>query len=170
MIEVFERTRGDYLVSTDPARLDLDAIHRFLRDGTYWAYDRPREAITRSLEHSLVFGLCCGNTQVGLARVVTDYATFAWLCDVYVDAPHRGQGLGKWLIECVVEHPALSSLKLMLLATRDAHGLYAQYGFTPLPTPETWMVRRLWFPEPPLPEPLLGAKPRRRGTRRLQQG
>jgi GNAT superfamily N-acetyltransferase len=170
MTAIFERVRGDYCVSTDSARLDLDAIHRFLRDGTYWAYDRPREVIAHSLQHSLAFGLYHGAEQVGLVRVVTDYATFAWLCDVYVDEPHRGQGLGKWLIECVVEHPALCGLKLMLLATRDAHGLYAQYGFTPLPTPETWMVRRLWFPDPPAPVLPPGAKPRRRGTRRQSRG
>jgi GNAT superfamily N-acetyltransferase len=163
MTEIVERVQGDHVISTDRNRLDLDAIYHFLRDGTYWAHDRPREVIVRSLEHSLVFGLYRGAEQVGLARVVTDYATFAWLCDVFVAEEHRGQGLGKWLVQCVVSHPALEGLRLFILATRNAHGLYRQYGFEPLPTPETWMIRRTQPLAAPAPEPSPGAKPRRRG-------
>lgn len=132
--------RGAYTISTDPARLDHDAIAAAL-GSSYWAANRPRERIERSLQHSLCFGLYHGAAQVGLARVVTDYATLAWLCDVFVLEQHRGHGLGKWLIETVVAYPELNGIRRMLLATRDAHGLYAQYGFEPLAMPQVWMER-----------------------------
>jgi GNAT superfamily N-acetyltransferase len=127
-----------YTISTDPARLDLDVIAEAL-GRAYWAAGRPRAVIARSLANSLCFGLYHGAAQVGLARVVTDYATFAWLCDVFVLEAHRGRGLGKWLIATVVAHPDLAGLRRFLLATRDAHGLYQQYGFTPLAAPDRWM-------------------------------
>jgi GNAT superfamily N-acetyltransferase len=140
-VQFLEQQRGDYLISTDPSRLDLAAIHGYLSGESYWAQGRPLDVMARALEHSLCFGLYSGDEQVGLARVVTDYATFAWLCDVYVLEAHRGQGLGKWLIQTVVAHPALQGL-LFTLATRDAHGLYQAYGgFEPLQTPERWMTR-----------------------------
>ncbi len=132
--------RGDYTISTDPARLDLEMIVAAL-GRSYWAAGRSREVIERSLEHSLCFGLYFGDTQVGLARLVTDFATFAWLCDVFVLEEHRGQGLGKWLIETVVSHPELQGIRRIMLATRDAHGLYQQYGFAPLAAPERWLER-----------------------------
>ncbi len=127
---IHEWQRGDYEISTDPARIDLAAVHEFLSEHSYWATGRPLEVVRRSLANSIVFGIYRGHEQVGLARVVTDKATFAWLCDVYVIEEHRGHGLGKWLIECVRAHPDLQGLRRWVLATRDAHGLYAQHGFT----------------------------------------
>ncbi len=137
----YELRRGGYSISTDPARLDLDVIHGYL-SRSYWAAGRSRELIARALQHSLCFGLHHEGGQVGLARVVSDYATFAWLCDVFVLEEHQGRGLGKWLIGAVVAHPRLQGLRRMMLATRDAHGLYRQHGFTALDEPERWMERR----------------------------
>lgn len=133
--------RGDFCVSTDPSRLDRAMIYRALA-GSYWAAERPTAIIDRSLEHSLVFGLYHGDTQIGLARVVTDYATFAWICDVVVDDAWRGQGLGTWLMECVTDHPQLRGLRRQLLATHDAHEIYRRVGFVPLAVPERWMEKR----------------------------
>jgi GNAT superfamily N-acetyltransferase len=117
-------------------------IHEYLSERSYWALGRPLEIVRRSIENSLCFGVYEGDRQVGFARVVTDYATFAWLCDVFVLESYRGQGLGKWLIETVAVHPALQSLRLFLLATSDAHELYQRYGgFEVLTHPEKWMVR-----------------------------
>lgn len=129
------------LISTDPTLLDVDAICVFL-SRSYWANQRPRPRIEASLQHSLVFGVYDGGRQVGLARVVSDYATFAWLCDVFIDEAYRGRGIGKWLMATIVAHPDLQGLKRMLLVTQDAHGLYRQYGFIPLANPEGWMERR----------------------------
>ena len=140
-MNVIEVQRGDYLVSTDPARLDLDVIYGYLAGESYWAQGRPLDVMQRALQHSLCFGVYAGDEQVGLARVVTDYATFAWLCDVFVLEAHRGQGLGKWLIQTVVAHPALQGV-LTVLGTRDAHGLYQGYGgFEPMQDLERWMLR-----------------------------
>jgi uncharacterized damage-inducible protein DinB/GNAT superfamily N-acetyltransferase len=131
--------RGDLLVSTDPALLDLPLIHDFLSNRSYWAAGRPLEVVRRSLDKSLCFGLYEGRRQVGLARVVTDRATFAWLCDVFVVEAYRGRGLSKWLIECVLGQPALQGLRRFLLATRDAHGLYGRFGFAPLAEPARFL-------------------------------
>jgi GNAT superfamily N-acetyltransferase len=137
-----DEQRGDYTLSTDPARLDLARIHDYLSRESYWAQGRPLEVVQRSVEHSLCFGIYHGAEQAAFARVVTDRATFAWLCDVFVLEAHRGRGLGKWLVESVVAHPELQGLKLFLLATRDAHELYRHYGgFQPLPAPEKMMAR-----------------------------
>lgn len=142
MQKIVESKRENFTISTDPARLDLDIIYDFLAR-SYWAKDRPRERIERSIANSLVFGLYDGDfvKQIGLARVVTDYATFAWLCDVFVDDNYRGKGLGKWLMETILSHPDLQGLRRWLLATRDAHELYAQFGWKPLEKPERWMGR-----------------------------
>jgi GNAT superfamily N-acetyltransferase len=131
-------TRGDYVISTDPARLNLTAIHAYLAR-SYWATNRPIDVVARSLQHSLCFGVYHGVEQIGLARVITDYATFAYLCDVYILETHQGQGLGKWLISVVTGYPPLQGLRRWSLATRDAHGLYAQYGFSPLSNADRWM-------------------------------
>ena len=140
-MNIVEHQRGEYTISTDPARLDLDVIHGYLSGESYWAQGRPRDVMRRALAHSLCFGVYAGDEQVGVARVVTDCATFAWLCDVFVLESHRGQGLGKWLVESVVAHPQLRGL-LFMLATRDAHGLYQRYGgFEPVQVPERWMLR-----------------------------
>lgn len=135
-----ELQRNQYTLSTDPSRLDPDAIYAYL-SRSYWANQRAKETVEKSLQHSLSFGLYCGDQQVGLARVITDYATFAYLCDVYVLEEHQGHGLGKWLIDTVTSHPDLANIRMFLLATRDAHGLYRQYGFEELPQPERWMRR-----------------------------
>jgi GNAT superfamily N-acetyltransferase len=121
--------RGDYLISTDPARIDMDGLHRFLSEEAYWSPGVAREVVERSIEHSLNFGLYHGDEQVGFARVVTDYSTFAWIADVFVLEGHRGRGLGKWLMETVLSHPELKALRRWILATADAHGLYARFGF-----------------------------------------
>jgi GNAT superfamily N-acetyltransferase len=140
MQKIFEAKRENFTISTDPSRLDMDTICDFL-SRSYWAKDRPRERIERSLVNSLVFGMYDGKKQIGLARVVTDYATFAWLCDVFIDDMYRGKGLGKWLMETILNHPGLQGLRRWLLATRDAHGLYSQFGWKPLEKPERWMGR-----------------------------
>ena len=130
--------RGGYSLSTDRARMDVDAIHAYLTR-SYWAEGISRELVARSIDNSLCFGVFEGSRQVGFARVVTDRATFAYLCDVYVLEEQRGAGLGKWLIETVLAHPEVQGLRRWMLLTRDAHGLYAQHGFVPLAKPESVM-------------------------------
>jgi GNAT superfamily N-acetyltransferase len=142
-VAVVEYQRDGYAISTDRQRLDAGLIHDFLREDSYWAQERPHAVVEKSIEHSLCFGVYAGTEQVGFARVVTDYATFAWLCDVFIVKSHRGRGLGKWLVESVVAHPELGGMRLLILATRDAHELYHRYaGFEPIETPDRWMVRR----------------------------
>ncbi len=144
-----EYQRGDYEISTDRSRLDVGVIHRFLSDSSYWARGRARAVVERSIAHSLCFGIYAGPQQIGFARVVTDQATFAWLCDVFVLESHRGQDLGRWLVECIVAHPEVNSLKLVTLATRDAHELYRRHGgFEDLPRPEEWLARIAAGPAP----------------------
>jgi GNAT superfamily N-acetyltransferase len=133
--------QGEYTISTDPARLDIAMIHQYLSTSSYWAAGRPLELVRRSIRHSLPFGVYRGTAQIGFARVVTDYATFAWLADVFVLPEFQGQGIGKWLVGVIVEHPSLQGLRRFVLTTKDAHGLYAQYGFGPLSTPERFMDR-----------------------------
>ena len=140
MSDIFEIERGGYSISTDPARLDIDAIADML-SRSYWAHARTRENLERALEYSLVFGLYEGSRQIGLARVVTDYGVFAYLCDVLVHEEYRGKGLGKWLLETVHSHPALQNLRRWLLATRDAHGLYEKFDWKSLKDPERWMEK-----------------------------
>lgn len=135
---VTEHRRGEFLISTDRRRLDLDVIHSFLTN-CYWAKGIPRDVVARSIEHSLCFGVYDGKAQVGFARVVSDFATVAYLGDVFVLESHRGRGLGKWMMECIMQHPALQDLRRWVLLTRDAHGLYSQFGFTPVRAPETYM-------------------------------
>lgn len=124
-----EHHRDGLTVSTDPARLDLDAIHAFLVTA-YWCEGIPRETVARALSNSLGFGLYEGPRQIGLARMVTDRSTFAYLCDVYVLPELRGRGLGRWLMECVLAHPDLQGLRRIFLVTRDAQELYRPFGFT----------------------------------------
>lgn len=138
-----EQRRGEYTLSTEKSRLDLLVLHEYLSKTAYWALGRSHETVGKSIEHSLCFGIYAQDgKQVGFARVITDYATFAWLCDVFVLESHRGKGLGKWLVEAVVNHPDLQGIKRILLATRDAHELYRRYGgFEMLEAPERWMAR-----------------------------
>lgn len=132
--------RGEYLITTDKSRLDLDVIHHFLMT-SYWAEGRSIETISRSIEHSLPFGVYKGDQQVGFARVITDYATFAWIADVFILEPFRGQGLSKWLMEVIISHPELQGFRRWVLATKDAHEVYRKFGFTELKLPERWMER-----------------------------
>ena len=135
-----EYYKDNLLISTDPARLDLDAICDFL-SRAYWAEGRTRATVAKTLEHSLCFGLYDGEQQIGFARVITDYATLAWLCDVFIHEDYRGRGLGKWLMSVIIDHPKVQRVRRFLLATRDAHGLYRPFGFTELKSPERWMER-----------------------------
>ncbi len=148
-----EWRRGEYSISTDPARLNLAMIQNYLSNSSYWASGRSVETVKLSINHSLSFGVYhTGQTeltepnghnerQVGFARVITDYATFAYLADVFVLDEFRGQGLGKWLVETVASHPNLQGLRRWLLATKDAHELYRKVGFVELKQPERWMEK-----------------------------
>ena len=132
-----------YLISEDPALLDVDAVHAYL-SGSYWAAGIPRDLVARSLANSLCLGIYTADRQqIGLVRVVSDYATFAYLCDVYVLEPHRGRGLSKAALQLLSTHPRLQGLRRQQLVTRDAHGLYAQFGFKPLGYPEQHMEKRI---------------------------
>ena len=133
-----EWRRGEWVISDDPARLDLAAVHAFIA-GSYWAANIPRSTFERAVRHSLCFGLYRGAPQAGFARVVTDRATFGYLCDVFVDPAHRGAGLGKWLVACVLEHPDLQGLRRLSLMTRDAHALYQPLGFRPMREPGRYL-------------------------------
>lgn len=128
-------------ISTDRARLDVALVHEFLRT-SYWAEGRGRSVVERSIEHSLCFGVYQGGRQVAFARVVSDRAVFAYLMDVFVVPEFRGRGISKALMRAVLDHPDLQDLRLFLLATRDAHGLYERFGFRPLAEPERMMAIR----------------------------
>ncbi|HVN84826.1 MAG TPA: GNAT family N-acetyltransferase [Candidatus Binatia bacterium] len=143
-----EWTNDRFTVSTDRARLDIGVIHSFLSERAYWALGRSREAVARTIEHSLCFGLFDEAAQVGFARVVTDYAIFAYLCDVFVIESHRGCGLSKWLLRCVLSHPAMTGIRRFHLLTNDAHTLYQQLGFTALASPERHMELVALSPAP----------------------
>ncbi|RDC57725.1 N-acetyltransferase [Pedobacter chinensis] len=132
-------SENGFIFSDKKELLKLDSIHRYLSLESYWAKNIPFETVQRSIEHSLCFGIYKDDLQVGFARWVTDRATFAWLCDVYIEAPYRGQGLSKKLMSFMIFHPDLQGLRRYQLATSDAHGLYEQFGFTSLQNPETHM-------------------------------
>jgi len=136
-----EQREGDILVTTDPAHLDLDVIHGFLSQ-SYWAPGVPREIVERSIQHSICFGALDGERQVGFARVISDRATYAYVADVFVLPSHRGRGIGKRLMACITTHPELQRLRLWSLFTRDAHGLYRQYGFHEARHPDRLMEKR----------------------------
>jgi GNAT superfamily N-acetyltransferase len=140
MARLVERTFDDYLISTDPARLDIGVIHGFLRE-SYWAEAIPREIVERAVENSLCFGAYYRNEQIGFARVVSDYCTFAYIADVFVLAPWRGRGISKALMAEVIHHPDLQGLRRWLLGTKDAHGLYQRFGFTAPQFPDRHMER-----------------------------
>jgi GNAT superfamily N-acetyltransferase len=134
-----ERADG-FEVDTDPARIDLDRLHGWLSTDAYWALGRSRDTVARSIEHSVNFGLYHpAQGMTAFARAITDRATFAYLCDVYVDRPARGAGLGTWFVGAVCDHLRSFGCRRLLLATNDAHGLYERFGFEPLATPERWM-------------------------------
>ncbi len=143
-----EWQRGAYTISADRARLDLALIKRFISEESYWGQGRSLEVIQRSIENSLPFGVYEGARQVGFARVVTDYATFAWVADVFIVEEDRGRGLSKWLMEVILSHRNLQGFRRWVLATKDAHELYRRFGFIELKRPERWMER----PDPQMQE------------------
>jgi GNAT superfamily N-acetyltransferase len=132
---------SEFELSSDPARLDRALIHRFLSEQSYWASGVLRDVVDRSIDHSLCFGVYRNAAQVAFARVVTDRATFAYLADVFVLPEWRDDGLGQWMIGVIVRHPALQGLRRFMLATKDAHGLYARFGFSPLANPSRILER-----------------------------
>lgn len=133
--------RGEYAISTNRSRLNLNLIHDFISNHSYWGRGRALEVVQRSIDNSLPFGIYKGDEQVGFARIVTDYATFAWVADVFIVPEQRGHGLSKWLMEVILAHPQLQGFRRWVLSTKDAHGLYEQFGFIPLHRPERWMER-----------------------------
>jgi GNAT superfamily N-acetyltransferase len=135
-----EWTRGEYTISTDPGRLDVQLVCEFLSRRSYWAAGRSRERVERSIEHSVPFGLYHAGGQIGFARVVTDHVVIAYLADVFVLDEHRGKGLGKWLVETALSLPEFGKLRRWILGTRDAHDLYRRFGFTD-PQPGVLMER-----------------------------
>jgi GNAT superfamily N-acetyltransferase len=148
MSQILETHRDRFTISTDPARLDIDAICDFLTRA-YWANTRPRKRTEHAIQNSLVFGVYDGDRQIGVARVVSDYSVFAYLCDLFIHEDYRTHGLGKWLVETVLEHPDLKEVRRWLLATHDAHGLYERFGFASIEEPERWMQMVRRFPEEP---------------------
>jgi GNAT superfamily N-acetyltransferase len=141
MSKNIEWRRGEFVISTDHNRLDLEIIYGFLKNETYWARNRTPEIVRRSFENSLPFVVLRGDETIGFARVVTDYATFGWIADVFIRTEFRGQGLSKWLMQTIIEHPGLQTLRRWTLATRDAHELYRQFGFDRMRIPQLWMER-----------------------------
>lgn len=142
-MEIFEITNDSYLISTDKEILDIELIHAYLSNESYWAEGRSLQSVQISIHNSICFGVYEENgQQVGLARIVTDFATIVWICDLFIIEGHRRKGLGKWLVKTIINHPDLKNVRRFLLATRDAHELYREYGgFEPLSNPEYWMTR-----------------------------
>ena len=128
-MSVYQFKQNDYLLSTDKNLLQTDVIHTFLAAQSYWAKDIPKSVVEKSIDASLCFGIYHNDEQVGFARVISDYATFAYLCDVFIIDEHRGKGLSKWMMEKIMEHPDLQNLRRCTLGTRDAHELYRKFGF-----------------------------------------
>jgi GNAT superfamily N-acetyltransferase len=137
-----EWKREQYTISTDKTKLDARMIHHFLYTTAYWSIGRPMDTVRKSIENSLCFGLFDGETPVGFSRLVTDYATFGWLCDVFVLPTHRGHGLGKWMVQCIMDHPDVKFLRRIILSSRDAQEFYQKAGgFQPLLYPNNWMEK-----------------------------
>ena len=142
-----EYQKGNFKISTNPALLDMDVIHGYLTR-SYWSRGISRDMVGKSIDNSLCFGLYDQGKQVGFARIITDYTTHAYLCDVFVLEAYQGQGLGQWLIECVVTWPELQGIRRLVLATADAQEFYRKIGFNELSTPERFMEKlypRPWF-------------------------
>jgi GNAT superfamily N-acetyltransferase len=135
-----EWKKGNYFISTDKSKINVKTVHNFLY-GSYWAENIPEEVVERSIDNSLCFGVYHDEQLIGFARVITDFATFAYLADVFITPNERGKGLSKWLMQVILEHPQLRGLRRFVLATRDAHALYAQFGFKLFDKPERWMQR-----------------------------
>ncbi|MEZ4954014.1 MAG: GNAT family N-acetyltransferase [Saprospiraceae bacterium] len=143
---MYSKTNGNYEISTEKDRLQLPIIHQYLSKEAYWSNGIPLETIIKSIENSCCFGVYFKGDQIGFARVITDYATFAYLADVFILKEHRGKGLSKWLVQLIMEHPELQGMRRWMLGTLDAHELYAKYaGFTPLKSPARFMEKH--FPD-----------------------
>ena len=142
MSHISEHHKDDYLISTDKSKLQIDVIHNFLKNA-YWSKNKPRDLIEKSIAGSLCYGIYHKNRQVGFGRVITDYATFGYLADIFIIEEYRGKGLSKWLMECILSNPELQSLRGWLLRTSDAHGLYEKFGFKVVAEPEKLMELRL---------------------------
>lgn len=127
--------KGDYIISTDKSAIDIRVVHHYLCHDSYWANGIPLDIVMRSIDNSLCFGVYYEGKQAGFARVISDFATFAYLGDVFILPEHRGKGLSKWLMLVIMNHPELQGLRRFILTTKDAHGLYAQFGFIPYPQP-----------------------------------
>lgn len=132
-----------YYISTERSAMDIDFIHGYLSEQAYWALGRNREEVIRSMDSSICFGLFGDSRQIGFGRVATDYVVFAWLMDLFIDPDHRGKGLGKALVRYIVEYPELQNVNGMGLRTVDAHELYTNAGFGPIPEPATWMFKKM---------------------------
>ena len=145
MTQFIETHRDQFTISSDSARLDIEVILDFFTRA-YWTKGRPRERTERALENSLVFGVYEGKKQIGIARVISDYSIFAYICDVFIHEDYRAHGIGKWLMETIMSHPDLQGLRRWTLVTRDAHGLYEQFGFSSLANPDGWMEILQPFP------------------------
>ncbi len=128
-----------YSIETGTAKMDIPVIHNYLANESYWAKNVPLHIVEKYVQHSFNFGVFYRNEQVGYARVITDYTTIAYLGDVFILQEHRGKGLSKWLMQTIMDHPELQGLRRWILATADAHGLYKQFGWTPLKIPDRWM-------------------------------
>lgn len=133
--------KGEFTIDTQRERLQFDVIYRFLIEESYWSQNRTREQTERAIKHSLCFGVFEGDQQIGFARIVSDMATFAYVGDVFIVEDFRGRGLSKWLMQTIIDHPDLQGLRRWILATRDAHELYRQFGFDELKAPDRWMER-----------------------------
>ena len=147
MENYFEAGNGDYLISTNPSLLNVTLIHQYLSEESYWAKNIPIEVVKKSIDNSLCFGLFKNKEQIGFARLVTDKATFAYLADVFILEQHRGEGLSKWLIEVIQSHPELQGLRRWMLGTKDAHGLYEQFGWSEIPEEARKRFMQRHFPD-----------------------
>lgn len=148
-MKIFEAVKDDFIISTDKTKLDVRVIHHYLCNESYWAKNIPLQVVEKSIEGSFCFAVYHNNKQIGFARVITDKATFAYLADVFILEDYRGKGLSKWLMQTIMDNEELQGLRRWLLATKDAHGLYAQYGFTPLDKPERIMGLKVFDEYPP---------------------
>lgn len=144
----FEELKREYTISTDRSKLNISIIHNYISNESYWGKGRSLEVVKKSIENSLPFGVYYKNEMIGFARVLTDFATFAWVADVFILTKHRSKGLSKWLMETILSHPELQGFRRWVLATKDAHELYRRFGFRELNKPERWMER----PDPDIKE------------------
>lgn len=141
MSDNHEWQNGDFIISTDRNRLQIDVIHKYLSEESYWARERTKEQTMTAIKNSLPFAVYKGENLIGFARIVTDYTTFAYLGDVFILPEFQGAGIGKFLMETILAHPDLQNFRRWILATKDAHGLYEQFGFSALKHPERWMEK-----------------------------